>query len=81
MKTLRAALAALAALALLAAPAAAQVSAGDAAKYPKRNEEKSKVTEKSVRATFKVEPGQSVQAAVDRARPGDLIPIMPGTFE
>lgn len=31
-------------------------------------------------ATHRVEPGQSVQAAVDAARPGDTVELMPGAY-
>ena len=34
----------------------------------------------AVTATFRVWPGQSIQKAVDRARPGDRIEVMPGTY-
>jgi cytochrome c peroxidase len=32
-------------------------------------------------ATFHVKPGQSIQRAVDRARPGDRVEIAPGVYE
>ncbi|GMU92171.1 MAG: hypothetical protein AMXMBFR4_12290 [Candidatus Hydrogenedentota bacterium] len=31
-------------------------------------------------ATFSVQPGQSIQAAIDRALPGDRIEVMPGVY-
>ena len=33
-----------------------------------------------VTATFTVNPGQSIQAAIDRARPGDRIEVRPGVY-
>lgn len=69
-----------AALVALVLPAGAQVSSDDATRYPKRDAAAKPVGEKAVRASFTVEPGQSVQEAVDRARPGDLIEVKPGIY-
>lgn len=49
-------------------------------KYPQRNATAPAVGPQTVRGTFTVTPGQSIQAAVDRARPGDRIQVMPGTY-
>lgn len=49
-------------------------------KYPKRNEAKSAQKSDAAHATFTVKPGETIQAAVDRARPGDKIEIMPGVY-
>ena len=58
------------------------LSAASAAedKYPERNPAAPAVTAQSIRGTFTVVPGQSIQAAVDRARPGDRIQVMPGLY-
>src|SRR5207249_3874389 len=34
-----------------------------------------------IRATFKVQSGQAIQAAVDRCQPGDRIEVMPGIYK
>jgi cytochrome c peroxidase len=62
----------------LVVPATAQERARD--RYPQRNEEKSAQGASGISATFRVEAGQSVQAAVDRARPGDTVEVMPGIY-
>ncbi len=49
-------------------------------KYPERNPAAPAVTAQTVRGTFTVGPGQSIQAAVDRARPGDRIEVLPGVY-
>ncbi len=49
-------------------------------KYPERDASAPAVNSQTVRATFTVAPGQSIQAAVDRAQPGDRIEVMPGTY-
>lgn len=47
--------------------------------YPERDESRSAAGDTPT-ATFTVSPGQSVQAAVDRAAPGDRIQLMPGVY-
>jgi parallel beta-helix repeat protein len=54
--------------------------AAEEEKYPERNASAPGVTSQSIRGTFTVAPGQSIQAAVDRARPGDRIQVLPGTY-
>ncbi|MES1227164.1 MAG: cytochrome-c peroxidase, partial [Armatimonadota bacterium] len=49
-------------------------------KYPERNAAAPAVSAQTIRGTFQVGPGQSIQAAVDRARPGDRIQVLPGTY-
>ncbi|HVU87371.1 MAG TPA: parallel beta-helix domain-containing protein [Pirellulales bacterium] len=56
------------------------VAAAEEDKYPERNAAAPAVTPQSIRGTFQVGPGQSIQAAVDRARPGDRIQVLPGTY-
>ncbi len=58
--------------------ATAQESGGE--KYPQRNAKAPAVGPQTIRGTFTVTGGQSIQAAVDRARPGDRIQVMPGTY-
>lgn len=48
-------------------------------KYPERDENRAASADAPT-ATFTVSPGQSVQAAVDRAAPGDTIQLMPGVY-
>jgi len=60
--------------------AASAVAAAENEKYPERNPSAPAVGPQTVRGTFTVAPGQSIQAAVDRARPGDRIQVMPGTY-
>jgi len=55
-------------------------SAAEEDKYPERNPAAPSVTAQSIRGTFTVAPGQSIQSAVDRARPGDRIQVLPGTY-
>ncbi len=55
-------------------------AAADEEKYPARNAQAPAVGPNTVRGTFTVAPGQSIQAAVDRARPGDRIEVLPGTY-
>ena len=31
-------------------------------------------------ATFKVHPGESIQAAIDKAQPGDIIEVLAGVY-
>jgi cytochrome c peroxidase len=69
--------------ALVACFALLSITAAKAAeeeKYPERNAAAPGVTAQSIRGTFTVAPGQSIQAAVDRARPGDRIQVLPGTY-
>jgi cytochrome c peroxidase len=54
--------------------------AAEEEKYPQRNASAPPAGPQTVRGTFTVAPGQSIQAAVDRARPGDRIQVMPGTY-
>lgn len=49
------------------------------AEYPERDEGRSAAAD-APSATFTVSPGQSVQAAIDRAAPGDRIQLMPGVY-
>ncbi|MGD9723988.1 MAG: parallel beta-helix domain-containing protein [Pirellulales bacterium] len=49
-------------------------------KYLQRNAQAPAVGAQTVRGTFSVAPGQSIQAAVDRARPGDRIEVLPGVY-
>lgn len=64
------------ALALLLCP----VASGFAEEaYPERDESRSASADAPT-ATFTVSPGQSVQAAIDRAAPGDRIQLMPGVY-
>lgn len=60
--------------------ASSTVLAAEKEKYPERNAAAPSVGPQTVRGTFTVESGQSIQAAVDRARPGDRIQVMPGTY-
>lgn len=46
--------------------------------YPERDDSRS--ANSAPTATFTVSPGQSIQAAVDRAAPGDRIQLMPGVY-
>lgn len=48
-------------------------------KYPARDESRS-APKDAPSATFTVAPGQSIQAAVDRAAPGDRIQLLPGVY-
>ncbi|MBI1784635.1 right-handed parallel beta-helix repeat-containing protein [Candidatus Sumerlaeota bacterium] len=50
-------------------------------KYPKRDPNQKPVSGATIQATFTVQPGQSIQAAVDRAQPGDRIEVLPGTYK
>ena len=67
---------------LVACFALLSLSAAKAAedKYPERNAAAPAATAQSIRGTFTVSPGQSIQSAVDRARPGDRIQVLPGTY-
>jgi cytochrome c peroxidase len=49
-------------------------------KYPERDEARSAAQSEAPSATITVEPGQSIQAAVDRAAPGDRIQLLPGVY-
>ncbi len=49
-----------------------------AEEYPTRDGSRSPTSAPT--ATFTVSPGQSIQAAVDRAAPGDRIQLMPGLY-
>lgn len=61
--------------------ASAQQSGGqDQERYQKRDANAPAVGPGTIRATFSVAPGQSIQAAVDRARPGDRIEVLPGVY-
>lgn len=55
-------------------------SAGAEEKYPARRADQPSIGANTIRATITVNPGQSIQAAVDRARPGDRVEVMPGTY-
>ena len=55
-------------------------AAAEEDKYPERNPLQLAVSSQTIRGTFTVSPGQSIQAAVDRSRPGDRIQVMPGTY-
>ena len=72
------------ACALMAAPAVpifAQGAPGSGDRYSQREQvSPSAASVQAIRATFTVSPGQSIQAAVERARPGDRIVVMPGTY-
>ena len=67
-------------LLLGAIPSTAQETAAQKARYPQRDTSTPGFGPESIRATFTVQPGQSVQDAVDRARPGDTIQIRPGVY-
>jgi parallel beta-helix repeat protein len=54
--------------------------AAEQEKYPERNASAPAVGPQTVRGTFSVGPGQTIQAAVDRARPGDRIEVLPGVY-
>ncbi len=69
----------LAAVALVLSLAAFAAQAEEE-KYPTRDASAPSVGPNTVRGTFTVAPGQSIQAAVDRARPGDRIEVLPGTY-
>lgn len=71
-------MAAIAAVATLALSVGA--AAADPPNYPRRREGLAAPSSQSIRATFRVAPGQSIQAAVDRARPGDRIEVLPGIY-
>lgn len=62
------------------ASATAQENAAGEEKYPQRNAAAPAVGPQTIRGTFTVAAGQSIQAAVDRARPGDRIQVLPGTY-
>lgn len=70
---LKAGMAGVLAFLLAAAAPAAEV-------YPTRNESRSGAAQGGPRATFTVGPRQSIQAAVDRAQPGDRIELLPGVY-
>ncbi len=58
----------------------AALAVAEEEKYPQRDASAPAVGPQTVRGTFTVAPGQSIQAAVDRARPGDRIEVLPGTY-
>ena len=60
--------------------ASAQQQSGQAQRYPERQSNAPPVGPDAIRATFTVAPGQLIQAAVDRARPGDRIEVLPGVY-
>jgi len=62
------------ALALVSFGATAQ------SRYPQRDASAPRITNRTIRATFTVAPGQSIQAAADRALPGDRIEILPSVY-
>ncbi len=49
--------------------------------YPERRADQPSATASAIRATFRVAPGQTIQSAVDRCRPGDRIEVLPGTYK
>jgi parallel beta-helix repeat protein len=58
----------------------AALAVAEEEKYPTRDASAPAVGPQTVRGTFTVAPGQSIQAAVDRSRPGDRIEVLPGTY-
>jgi len=67
------------ALAGIAGLATAQEERGGRSRYPQRREAQTEAG--AIRATFTVAPGQTIQAAVDRARPGGVVEILPGVYQ
>jgi parallel beta-helix repeat protein len=63
---------------LLLSALASRAAAED--RYGERDATAPAVGPQTVRGTFTVAPGQSIQAAVDRCRPGDRIEVLPGTY-
>ena len=68
-----------AAILAVAATAAAQIRGADP-RYPERSAADAAADPGAPRAVFTVTAGQSIQAAVDRAQPGDRIEILPGVY-
>ncbi len=66
-------------LMLIGAGAFAIEASDGSERYPVRKA--GAVNSSGIRATFKVQAGQSIQAAVERCQPGDRIEVMPGTYK
>jgi len=49
-------------------------------RYAFQRQDNGSISESGIAATFRVRPGQSIQAAVDRAEPGDRIEVEPGLY-
>lgn len=78
-KFFRAASALIAVTAFITSAASAQ-EIGNQNQYPERDAARSAADSDAPRAIITVEPGQSIQDAVDRAEPGDRVQIMPGVY-
>lgn len=68
------------AIAALAAVLAYAPAASRAADEAYKERDASRTAGSAPSATFTVSPGQSIQAAVDRAAPGDRIQVLPGVY-
>ncbi len=58
----------------------AVASAQDDSRYNFKRTTGAQAGSSSVSATFRVQPGQAIQAAVDRAQAGDVIEVLPGVY-